>query len=110
MKFSMRTLFVSVNALNILDKIVTWIALGNPGNFEVNPLVGYVIGKLGSTVTMILYSLAGFFIFYAAYKFITIKRLSFGKHDMSPETFFTMLNVILCLVVINNIFVTFRRQ
>lgn len=110
MKPKMPTLFINLNILNILDKAVTWFALKNPENFEVNPLVTSVIGKFGLTTAMILYSLVGFVLFYIVYKIVIMKRLSCEKNNISPERFFLMLNVVFCLIVINNMFWAFYKM
>lgn len=109
MKYKLPTLFISLNILNILDKAVTWFALQNPEISELNPLVRSIIGKLGLTVTMILYALIGFVLFYIAYRIVIMKRLSCEKNNMSPETFFMMLNIVFCLIVVNNIFWVFYK-
>ncbi len=97
-------LFVSLNVLNILDKILTYFVLKNPNIGELNPIVRYTIERFGVTQAMLLYILIGFVIFCVAYKIVVYKRLFFEKHYMPPETLFMMLNVAFCIVVINNIF------
>ncbi len=109
MKPAMSILFINVNVLNIFDKAVTLVALRNPENLEVNPLVTFVIWKAGLTAAMILYSLFGFVFLYVVYRIVIMKRLSCERHNISPETFFLMLNVVFCLVVINNMFWAFYK-
>jgi hypothetical protein len=109
MKPTMPILFISVNVLSILDKALTWFGLQNSGIYEWNPLVSSIIGKFGLTLTMILYSLGGFVLFYIVYRIVIMKRLSCEKHNISPETFFLMLNMIFFLIVVNNIFYLFHR-
>jgi hypothetical protein len=110
MKPTMSILFISVNVLSIFDKILTWFGLQNSGMYELNPLVNSVIGKFGLTLTMILYSLGGFVLFYMVYRIVIMKRLSCEKHNISPETFFLMLNVIFFLIVINNLLWMFHKE
>jgi hypothetical protein len=98
-----------MNILNILDKAVTWFALKNPDNFELNPLVRSVIEKLGLDMAMVLYSLFGFALIYIAYRVVIMKRLTCEKNNMSPETFFLMFNAIFCFIVINNMFWAFYK-
>jgi len=109
MKPALQTLFISLNILNILDKAVTWFALQNPGIGELNPLVRSIIWKLGLTVTMLLYSLLGFAIFYVVYRIVIVKRLTCEKNNISPETMFLMLNVMFFFIVANNIFCLFHK-
>lgn len=101
---------MSLNILNILDKTLTWFALQNPDVSELNPLVRSIMWKFGLTVTMILYLLVGFIIFYIVYKIVIAKRLSCEKNNMSPETAFLILNIMFCLVVVNNIFWAFYKK
>jgi hypothetical protein len=109
MKYTLPTLFISLNMLNILDKTISWFALKNPEISELNYLVRFVVGKFGLTATMILWSLVGFVVFYIAYKIVTMKRLECKKHNMPPETIFMMLNVIFFLIVVNNLFLVFYK-
>jgi hypothetical protein len=109
MKYKLPTLFVSLNVLNVLDKALTWVALQNPAISELNPIVRSAIGKFGLTVTMVLYAFVGFTLFYIAYRIAIMKRLSCEKNNMSPETIFLMLNVVFCLIVLNNAFWIFHK-
>ena len=97
-------LFVTLNILNILDKVITWIALKNPNISELNPVALYTIQKFGVTTAMTLHLLLGFVIFYIIYRIVVAKRLWCERQNMSPETFFTMLNVVFFFIVANNIF------
>lgn len=97
-------LFVTLNILNVLDKVLTWMALRNPVISELNPMARYVIERFGIMGAMALYMIMGFVIFCVVYKIVTMKRSLCEKHNVSPETFFLMLNVVFCFVVINNIF------
>jgi hypothetical protein len=109
MKPTMPMLFINLNVLNILDKLFTLVALKNPEVGELNPLVRSIIEKLGLTVTMILYTFVGFVLFYLVYKIVTMKRLTCEKNNMSPESFFLILNVIFFFIVVNNIFWIFHK-
>ena len=97
-------LFVTLNVLNVFDKAITWFALKNPAITELNPGAWYFIQKFGVAAAMAIYMLLGFVLFYVTYKVLIAKRLWCEKNNMPPETFFLMLNVIFCLIVINNIF------
>jgi hypothetical protein len=109
MKYKLPTLFISLNVLNILDKALTWVALQNPAISELSPLVRSIIGKLGLTVAMVLYALFGFVLFYIVYRILIMKRLSCEKNNLSPETVFLMLNVVFCLIALNNAFWIFHK-
>ena len=100
-------LFINLNILNILDKIVTWAALKNPKISELNHIVQFFINRFGIDYAMIFYTIAGFIIISIAYKIATMKRMYCEKNNMSPETFFMGLNIIFYFVVINNIFQIF---
>lgn len=104
MRMRLPLLFGTLNILNVIDKVVTWMALKNPLASELNPMARYTIDRLGIMTAMMVYTIIGFVIFYIVYKIVTKKRSLLEKHNMPPEKFFLMLNIAFCLVVINNIF------
>lgn len=97
-------MFITLNVLNILDKLLTMFALKNPVISELNPIAGYVIRRFGIINAMFIYLFIGFVLFSVVYKVVTIKRLYCEKNNMSPESFFLSLNFIFILIVVNNIF------
>ncbi len=96
--------FFTLNILNVLDKVLTGLALNNPNTYELNPIAKYIIERFGLVYAMIIYTGIGFVLFYTVYKIVISKRLYCEKNNISPEKFFRMLNIVFFLVVINNLF------
>jgi Trk-type K+ transport system membrane component len=96
--------FFTLNILNVLDKVLTGLALKNPNTYELNPIAKYIIESFGLIPATIIYTGIGFVLFYVVYKIVMSKRLYCEKNNMSPEKFFRMLNIVFCLVVMNNIY------
>lgn len=108
MKITLPLMFISLNILNVIDKALTWVALKSPEIGELNPIVRYAIGRFGVTTTMLLYTIVGFVLLYVTYRVLTAKRSFCEKNNMPPEGFFIVLNVIFCIIVINNLFWSLR--
>lgn len=103
-RFKMIFLLGVFNGFNVLDKVLTRVALKNPSASELNPITRYSIGAFGIVVSMVLYIIIVFAISYVVYKIMDKKRLSLEKYNMVPEVFFLWLNVGFCLIIINNVY------
>jgi hypothetical protein len=103
-RFKMLLLLGIFNMFNIIDKVLTWIALKNPLSSELNPITRYSIGAIGITVSMVLYIIIVCVVSYITYKIMDKRRIVLEKYNMVPEKFFVWLNIGFCLIVINNLY------
>jgi hypothetical protein len=100
----LQKLYLNLIVFNIIDKILTYIALNNPRIYEVNRIIIYLIDRVGIIYAMIIYALLSFILITVAYKILSIKKDIFIKNNIFPESIFLGLNIIFCFVIINNLY------
>lgn len=103
-RFRMLLLLGLFNMFNVIDKVLTYIALKNPSASELNPITSYTIGNIGIIVSMVLYIIIILVVSYFIYKIMDNKRLILERYNMIPEKFFLYLNVGFCVIIINNVY------